>query len=240
MKKLALGGLVLVLVALGAGVLYTMSNLDRLVANAIEKHGSDVTQTRVGVEGVKISVREGRGDIQGLTIASPEGFDAGDAFSLGHITLDIDLGSLRKTPVVIDEILVQTPKVVAVFAADGTSNIDELRKRVQSHVPSGGGTSGNSKSNEAKLRIRKLSFEGGTIELDASALGLEERSLDLGAIHMTDIGGADGATADQIATIILSRLAKDTARDIAESAVKHQIEDRLGDEAKGLLDKLRN
>jgi hypothetical protein len=240
MKKFVLGGGALLVLALGVGIFYTMSNLDRLVAGAIEKHGSDVTQTRVGVGGVEISVREGRGSIRGLTIASPEGFDSSNAFSLGDITLDIDLGSVRQDPIVIDEILIRSPQVTAVFKSDGTSNIDKLRKQIQNHVPAGAGGAEDQESDPVKLRIRKLTFEAGTIGVDASALGLDERSLDLGDIQMNDIGGANGATADEIATIILTRLAKDAAQDIARSEVRRQIEDNLGDAAKGLLDRLRN
>ena len=239
MKKLVLGGLALVVIALGVGIFYTMSNLDRLVAEAIEKHGSEVTQTRVGVGGVDISVREGRGSIQGLTVANPDGFEGGNAFSLGDITLDIDLASVRKDPIVIDEILIRAPQVSAVFKSDGGSNLDDLRKQVQSHAPAGAGGGEDRSSDPAKLRIRKLTFEGGKIDVDATALGLDQRSLDLADIHMSDIGGASGATADEIATIILSRLAKDAAQDIAGSEVKRQIENKLGEEAEGLLDKLR-
>lgn len=242
MKKIILGTFLLLGIVIGIGVFYLVSNLNQLVAEAIETHGSEVTETRVSVTGVEISIREGRGSIEDLRIANPEGFSAGYTFSLGDITLDIDLASVREDPIVIDEILIRAPEINAEFTATGASNIDELRKQIQAHVPEsdGGDGGGGSDSAPPKIRIKKLTFEQGRIEVDATALGLENRSLDLPAIRMDDIGGVQGATADQIATIVLSRLAKDAASKIASSEVNRLIEDNLGDEAKGLLDKLRN
>ena len=92
-KKIAAGVIAIIVIAIAFAVFYLLSNLNSLVAEAIEIHGGNVTDTSVGVSGVDISIREGRGSIKGLTVANPDGFKKGNAFSLGDITVDIDLES---------------------------------------------------------------------------------------------------------------------------------------------------
>lgn len=219
---------VAVVVLIVAGVVYMLSNIDSLVAKAIEKHGSEVTQTSVSVSGVELSLSEGRGSIKGLSVESPDGFDVREAFSLGNITLDIDIQSLRGEPIIIDEIRVSAPVVNVEVKETGASNIDELRKNVEASV--GGNSSGGSDSEgkDKKIRIRHFVFEEGSIEVDASAMGLEKRTVTLSEIRLDDIGGADGATPDEITKIILGEVTKKVASEISSSGVKGWLKSKLG------------
>jgi hypothetical protein len=242
-KKVIAGGMAIVAIAIALAAFYLLSNLNSLVAGAIEEHGSDVTDTRVGVSGVDISLREGRGSIKGLTVASPEGFEATDAFSLGDITVDIDLKSVREDPVVIDEIRIRAPVVNAEVTGTGASNIDELRKRVQAYTAGasgdGGGESGRGTKN---FRIKLFVFEQGRVEVDASALGVEKRTITLPEIRLSDVGGPSGAAPDELVKVILTTVAKKAMSEIADSEVKRLVKNQLGDsitdKAKGLFERI--
>ncbi len=242
MKK-ALIVIAVIVVLVVVALVFLFSNLNSLVAGAIEKHGSEVTQTGVNVSGVDISIREGSGTIKGLTIESPEGFEARTAFSLEDITLDIDINSLREEPIVIDEIRIQAPIVSAEITKTGASNIDEIRKNVQVYS-SGPKEKGDESSGQAKrIRIKQFVFEKGSIEVDPSALGLEERTIPMPEIRLNDVGGAKGAPPDEIAKIIIAAVARNVASEIADSELQGLIKDKLGgsikDKAEGLLDKLK-
>ena len=155
--------------------------------------------------------------LRGLRVASPEGFKANDAFSLGDITVDIDLKSVREDPVVIDEIRIRAPVVNAEVTKTGASNIDELRKRVQAYTAGvSGGGDGKSGGETKKLRIKRFVFEQGRVEVDASALGVEKRTITLPEIRLSDVGGASGAAPDEIAKVILTTVAKKVMSEIAE------------------------
>jgi uncharacterized protein involved in outer membrane biogenesis len=239
-KRVIFSGVVIVMVVVAIAVFYLLSNLNSLVARAIEKHGSEVTDTSVRVSGVAISLREGRGSIEGLRVASPEGFEAVDAFLLENITVDIDLESVRENPVVVDEIRIRAPVVNAELNRAGASNIDELRKRVQTHsAQPSGDADGESSRATKRLRIRRFVFEQGRVEIDATALGVEKQTVTLPEIRLSDVGGANGAAPDEIARIILGAVAKQVASEIANSQVKRLVKDRLEesitDEAKKLL-----
>jgi uncharacterized protein involved in outer membrane biogenesis len=227
MKKILIvfaGVVVLVIV----GVFLLLANLDSVVAKAIEKHGSKVTQTEVSVSKVELSLKEGRGSIKGLRVKSPDGFDKGDAFSLGDITLDIDIQSMRGELIVIDEIRIIAPMVNVEINESGASNIDEIRKNVEASVGSTGGDNGGSEGKDKKIRIRKFVFEEGSIEVDASALGQEKRTVTLPEIELYDVGGTDGAAPDEITRIILGAVTKRVTDEIASSGVKGWLKSKLG------------
>jgi uncharacterized protein involved in outer membrane biogenesis len=239
MKKVLIAVLVIVvLIVIAVALLFT--RLDSLVAKAIEENGSNVTQTSVSVSGVDLSLREGRGTIRGLTVANPEGFDARNAFSLDEITLDIDIESLRGEPIVIDEIRIKAPVVNAEITKTGASNIEKIRENVKAYSAGGEGQS----SKPAKLiRIRRFVFEEGRVEVDVSELGLENRTVELPEIRLSDVGGTGGAPPDEIAKIILTAVAKQVSSEIAGSQLDRMVKDKLGssitDKAKGLLDKIK-
>ncbi len=243
-KALIIISIILVLIVVGVFVL--MSSLNSLVAKAIEKNGTDATQTSVTVSGVELKLREGSGSIKGLTVASPDGFKAEEAFSLKDITVVMDIESLRMDPIVMTEIHIQAPVINAEILKNGASNIDELRKRVQEFAGSSSGgvedDSGQQAGRDRKLRIDLFIFEKGSINIDASELGLEKRTIDLPEIRLSNIGGDDGATPDEITKIILEAVAEKVSAEIAGSELRGLIEDKLGgsikDKAKGLLDKI--
>lgn len=223
-------------VAIVAAVVYFGSNLNALVARAIEQHGGAVTGTRVEVDGVKIALREGRGELAGLRVASPERFAAREAIVLGDIALDLDLGSVRANPLVVEELRVRAPVVHVAFGADGGSNIDVLRRRVEA-------AQGEPRASDKRLRIERFVLEEGRIEVDASALGLEPRSLALPPLRLDDIGGAEGVPPEDVAALVLGTVARQAARDVAASELGGLIEDKLGapvtERVKGLIDRLK-
>jgi len=242
-KKILLIALGLVVVIVG-GVTLLLSNLDDLVAKVIESEGSKVTGTQVAVSGVEISLTEGRGAINRLTVASPAGFDPDYAFQLEGVSMDLDLGSLRDDVIVIDEIRISNPVVSAQVLADASSNITALQSHVQQYTAEAGGAggSGGGSDTDKRLRIKRFIFDGGRVELDATALGDKQRAVDLPAFAINDIGGSAGAAPDAVAKAVLAALTRQAVQAIAKAGVQEKarelIEDKAEEEAKGLLDKI--
>lgn len=248
MKRFLIIAAVVVLVVIG-GVYFLLSNLDSIVAGLIEKYGSEATGTQVAVAGVEISLGDGRATIAGLRIDSPDGYAARQAFTLGEATVDMDVESLRGEPLVIDEIRVAAPVVHAEILESGASNLQDLQKNLQRYAESmgagggGGGDGGGSGADEAKrIRISRFVFEQGRIEADASALGLEARTLTLPSIRIEDIGGDAGARPDEIALAVLGALTRQAATEVARAGLEQKAREMAEDEAKkqgqGLLDRI--
>lgn len=246
MKKFLIGGVIVVVLAVGFGLFYLFSNLNDIVAGVIEKQGSAATETRVAVAGVDISLRDGRAAMAGLTIESPDGFEADPAFSLGEVAVEIDLESMRSEPIVIEEIRVSAPVVRAEVHEDGSSNLMTLNENVKAFAGDAAGGQGGSGGGEAadqkRIRIKRFVFEKGRIEVDASALGLEPRTVDLPAIRLDDIGGAAGAPPSGIAKAVLGALTGEAATAVAKAGIEAKAKEALRDEAekqgRKLMDKI--
>ncbi len=249
MKRILLIGGPVVLLVVVVALLLLARSLDGIVKGVIEDVGSDLLRTTVSVGSVSIDLREGRGTIRNLRVANPEGFSNADAFSLGEITLDIDLGSLTGSPIVLDEVRVGSPEALAEATAVGL-NLDVLRRNAEKgssggEASAGGGAnSGDAGSAEAtRFRIRRFTFDGGKAKSDTTGLGGKVQEIEIPGISLSDVGGASGDTAAGIGKTILSRwlanIAKAAARAQARDAAGKALDDVLGDDAKGIGDAVK-
>ncbi|PCI06626.1 MAG: hypothetical protein COB77_06500 [Gammaproteobacteria bacterium] len=218
MKKLFIGVVLVIIIAIAGSVYYVLTNLDSIVEAAIEKYGSEATQTSVRVDGVNINLTDGAAGITGLTVGNPGGYDLPYAFSLGEIRVDIDLASLQEEPYIINEITVLAPQVFVEINEDNKTNLNALKKNLASGSTSAAqdnkspaAADGNAK--EPRLIIRRLTFTDGNIHARVAALNNKELQLKLPGLDMTNLGGKKGATATELASEILKRLT-DRASDV--------------------------
>lgn len=234
-KGRGLGIGVLVLVAVIAGILYViLTSLDSIVAAAIEKYGSQATQTPVRVSAVSIDLTSGEGSINELTVGNPSGFSAPNIFTLGGISTRIELKSVTEDPVVIDEIMVKSPHVVYEINQSGKSNLDALKENLakSSRAPEPSADSG--KGEGPGLVIRKLVIESGEIDADVAALPGKDLSAKVPRIELTNVGEKEGgATASEVAEQVLSALIKHVGPVVASLGVEKYLGKSL-DEVKAL------
>ena len=221
MKK-ALIVIVLLLLIVAGGVYYFLTNLDSLVKAAIEKYGSEVTQTAVRVDRVKIDLTQGAGGIYGLTVANPGGFDAKQAFALGETSVKINLKSIGEEVIVIDAITVRAPKVMYEMNAAREGSLNKLYDNISKSIPAGS-KAGKEEAADAgpKLIIRKLVFEKGAVDARLVPLDGKTYSAKLPELNMANLGAPDGATGSALAKEILGRITKS-----AQEEVKRQVIDK--------------
>lgn len=240
MKKVILGFVLVIVFTIVGGVYYVLNNLDDLVKAAIEKHGSEATQTAVRVDRVKINLTDGVGTISGLTIANPKGFVMSNAFSLGEVRIGIDLQSLQEEPYIIDEITVLAPQVFVEINEDNKTNLNELKNNLMGGMPA------NSKANteappvesgseEPRLIIRRITFADGNILARMAVLNNKEYQLKLPSINMTNLGGNKGATPSELASEILSRLTDRASNEVKKKVIDVEL-DKLKAKARAKID----
>jgi uncharacterized protein involved in outer membrane biogenesis len=196
-KLLIITAAVLLVVIVGVGV-YLYNSIDPIVKAAIEKYGSEITGTKVSVGSVDISLESGRGTIRGIEVHNPKGFSSAAAFRLGEITIDLDVASLNKDPVVIDEVTIAEPEVYVELAENGQTNIGVLKDHVDGFHAGSTASRKQEAGYEKKFRITKLVFEEGRVEADAEAVGAGAIEEDLPPVRMRDVGGAQGSSPDVI------------------------------------------
>jgi len=225
MKKVILTLVVLAVIAIAAAVYYVFTNLDAIVKNAIEKYGSEATQTAVRVDRVRIKLTEGDGAIYGLTVGNPEGFESTHAISLGETGMGIDLESIRKEPYVINHITVRDPRVFFEVNADKKANLNELKKNLvkDKSVTKDGSEAEKSAAKAPRLIIRRITFEEGGIAAKVTPLN-KEYELKLPNINMTDLGGSQGATPNELTREILQRLIDAARNEIRKKGIDAELD----------------
>lgn len=207
-----IGAFTVIILLIVAATVYVWMSLDSIVEAAIEKYGSEVTQTKVSVGGVKLALTEGDAAINGLTVGNPAGFSQPHIFSLGEISTRIDIDSLTSEPIVIKEIIIRAPQVFYEINAQGKANLNRIKQNI---------TASSSKSvkspkaderataGEVKLHIRRVLIEGGQISAKIAALDNMEKTAKLPRIELKNIGSKQGgASGTEIAEKILSALVK--------------------------------
>jgi hypothetical protein len=234
-RSLGIGVIVLLAVVVAA-LIYILSSLDALVAGAIQKYGSQVTQTPVRVSSVSIDLKSGAGSIEQLTVGNPDGFSAPDIFTLGGIDTRLDLTSVRKDPVVIEEIHIASPAVFYEINKSGASNINELQKNIDQSA--GGADKPDTPEDDAGPRviIRKLLIEDGEIHANVAALGDKPLSARLPRIQLNSIGEkSGGATGGEVARQVLEAIIARVGPAVANLGLDKYVGKSL-DEAKSRLD----
>lgn len=234
---------------------FVFSSLDSLIIAAVEKFGSQITQTEVRLKEAKVSVTSGEGVLRGLSMGNPKGFKTENALRLGEISLKLDVRTVTKDPVVIKEIVISAPQVTYELGPNG-SNIDAIKRNINAYVgkgkdkPKEKGTAKNGKKKEGrKLVIEHLYIRNGKISIGSTLMQGKTLSAPLPDIHLTDIGKNSGATAGEVAEKVFDAISKGVGSAVAKvdprkmlGAAKEGIavfEGSIKERAKGAADSVK-
>lgn len=208
------GGVVLALVVVVVAIVfYVFASLDSIVKTAVEEVGSEVTQTKVSLNGVEISLTAGSGALRGFSMANPQGFSDNNVVQFDEVSIALDLATVQSDPVVIKQIVIDGPRIVYELG-EGGSNIEKIQNNVAgSASEQSGGSDSGSGGEGPKLVIENLILRNGQVSITATQLLGETIDAPLPDIHLKDIGKEEnGATPGQIAVETLdSVLAQVTA-----------------------------
>ncbi|ABA57485.1 hypothetical protein [Nitrosococcus oceani] len=190
--EMILVGTIAFIAIVSVALIYAWFSLNGLIKAAIERYGTQITQTRVQISTVKIAPTAGGGTISRLTISNPPGFSSSSLIALDTISIKIDASTLRQNPIIIKEIIFHSPQVFFEISLSGKSNIGVLRKNIVTageFIPLRLKQTGKK---EIKLVIQRLTIEEGQIH--AAISGLEGRQLTgkLPRLELTDIGNEKG------------------------------------------------
>lgn len=224
MKNALVAVAVVAVIAVAGGAYYVLSNLDRLIADAIEYYGSDATGTSVVVSGVDVSLVDGKASIRGLSVANPEGFEFPYAFTLSSVTVDIDTGSIGGEPIRIELIDVRSPEVFFEVDTDGRDNLRTIQGNLASSTPDASGPASDQPS--PVLSIDRIELAEAALHARIASLN-ENRDLSMPPITMTDLEGQPAEIATQVAGRLL---------DAARARVREEGVGRLRDRAREKLD----
>jgi len=244
MKKILIGVAVLVVIAIVA-VIILLGSLDKIVKNVIEDSGSELMGVPVTVAEIDIKVFGGAAQITGLKIPNPAGYTTQDAFKMELIRLDIGLLSLLKSPLTIEELIIDSPVVTLEIKEDGKSNLQELLDNIKRNSEKGDEAAAEEKpEDEAKkepapsqeptrLAFSKLVIKGVTVNVIQESSDKEPVSVTIPPIELTDVGGEIGVTPAKLGVIVVGGIIESAL----ENALKETVKKEAGKAAAGLFKK---
>jgi hypothetical protein len=217
-KKIVFFIILALILAIAGATVYVLTNINSIVKAAIEKYGSQATQTAVRVSSVQIKLRSGEGSVLGLHVANPSGFFSSSIITLDDISVRIAVNSVTSTPIVIDNILISGPEVFYEMKEDGSTNVDVLKRNLAPAGPPAEEQSKKSPKGKAiKLHVRKLVFEKGKVHVRVAKVGDKPFTVELPRLELTDIGKHGGATPAEIGRTVAAALAEETAKAVART-----------------------
>ena len=232
----------IIVIAISGALFYIFSSLDSLVETAIEKYGSEATHTAVNVKGVNILLQEGGGAINGITVANPDGFSDPHVFTLGEINVRIDVNSLTKGIMVIDEIRIHGPEIFYEINQQGKSNLHILKQNLvgddaKQPEPEITDKSGDQ---ETRLVIRRFILDSGKVKATIMPMDGEVKQASLSRLELTNIGGKDGATSREISKQLVNHIIEHALQAVAQQGIEKYLgEDGKKGLASGALDDLK-
>lgn len=240
MKKILIG--IAALLIVGAIALYLLvGNLDKILKGAIEGAGSELLGVPVTVESVELDLKSGMGQISGITIANPVGYKAANAFRMDMIRLGLDLSSLRKQPIVIRELNIQSPTVDLEVNEQGGSNMQTLLDNIKQNSAKTDEKAAEEQPSQeetgtkepVKLSFTKLAITGVTV--NGVVPGQEPTQVVLPDIIKENVGGTEGLTPAQVGGAIIG----DIAAQSLQAVVEKKLSEKMEEAAQGLFNDLK-
>ncbi|MEE4298241.1 MAG: hypothetical protein V2J24_02265 [Pseudomonadales bacterium] len=235
--------LVVVVVVVAGGVTWLAMNLNDLVRNGVQDRGPDYTGTPVTLESVDLSLFSGEGELRGLVVGNPEGFEGEDPFRLGRVRVALDTSTLTQDVIVVREIIVEEAEINAILKSLRNSNLQAILDNVE--AASGPEEAPSADSGEPlKVIIDRFSFSGGAASVTAAQAG--SARVEIPDIVLTGIGRkSNGETVGEalsqmigpVVAAIVQAGVDGQLRDLVGGQLQ-QMQDRVRDAAGGLLDRL--
>jgi hypothetical protein len=252
LKKLLIGLLIIVLALAGAAY-FLLGDLNSIVKEKIETHGSSALQTSVKVNDVYIKILDGLGEINGFSVANPKGFSQVAALSFNTIRLDIGIENITEMPIVIEEIMIDSVATLYELNAQAKGNLNVLLDQLTTGSSSDSSSSKeasdeSSEKSDIRIVIKKLVIKDTKLALDLSALGDNKYAETLPSFTVNNIGGTQGlspaALGQAIGESLLNNMikqAKEKQKEKLVNKVKEKAMEKLqekgGEKLKDLMDR---
>ncbi|MDZ7682906.1 MAG: hypothetical protein U5J63_14625 [Fodinibius sp.] len=210
--------LVALLVIGAIGALVLSFTLDSMIESNLESTTTKMLDTSVEVENVQVSILDGSGTIDGITIHNPEGFSDNPALSLKQISLKLDVYSLLSDTVVVKNVEVQQPQVYFEQKVSG-SNLDALSSNL-----SGGSSS------SVNMVINYLLVQDGSVTLSTEIGGEKSAAkATFDRIELEGVGRQGNNTMEQTLRQVLEPIFKKAARQAVQQGVLQKAKEGLQD-----------
>jgi uncharacterized protein involved in outer membrane biogenesis len=197
MKKIFIGIVALIVVVVSAIAVGAALFLDGGIRRGVETLGPQLTKVDVKLDGVSISLLSGSGQIKGLVVGNPTGYQTPHAIRVDAASLALIPGSIFSDKVIFKSIRVESPNIYY----EGGLDSDNLRTIL------------NNISVSKKLQVDDLVITGAKVNVSVKGTGGLSAPITLPDIHLTNLGqGPEGITAAELTKKVLYEITSAAAQ----------------------------
>jgi hypothetical protein len=182
---------VLVLLVVGGGLLWF--NLNRIVERTIETQATAQLNLKTELNGARLAVFGGELNLDDLKIASPQGFQAPQMFTMDNADVNVKIGELRGDPVRVQKVTLNRPMLVI----ERTGNAFNF-KRAMELMPKTPEKPAD-QSEPLKVVINELTIKDPTVVVRPGQINIpgftlpQELTLTIPTVTLKNIGTGEGA-----------------------------------------------
>lgn len=234
-----------VLVVLGLIALVALAlSINSIVKAGIQTVGPQITKVPITVEGVKISMMSGSGEIDGLVVGNPEGYKTPNSIKVGRVSVAVSPGSVFSDKVIVRSVVVESPEITFEGGLSG-NNLSKILANVQAFA--GGSTeskepAAKDKAAGKKLQVDEFKLVGAKVNASISLLGGKAMTLPIPDISLTNLGqGPDGITPAELISLVLKQVTESAVKAVGNAAgsLGKGVLDGTGDVGKGATDAVK-
>jgi hypothetical protein len=201
--KIILGSVVTTVVAIAImAFIVVFTNLNRVVKYGVETYGPSATGTPVSLANARVSIRSGKGELNGLVIGNPKGFASDYALKLDKIKVRLDPQSLTEDIIVVERLIVDSATVNSEFKGI-QNNLQQIRSNLRRHtgtIKAAEKEQEQHSAGEEKVRflVKEFYFTHGEVTL-LSDVAKVKQTMEIPSFTLTNIGeSTQGATLGEI------------------------------------------
>lgn len=215
--------LVVVLVVVGGVVLYF--SLGGIIRSQVEQQSTKSLNLPTNLGSASFAPFGGELSLKDYSVASPPGFSPQPMLQLGGLDVKVTYGQLRATPVRVQSITIDRPKML-LEQKDGKFNI----KAMTENLPKGDPKEPTAEGEKMKLIIDSIMIKDPEVAVRPGIPGLPaEIPIKLGTYEMKNVGNADGTQNGVAVKQVVTQI-------VSEMAAKASSSGNLPKELKAILD----
>lgn len=233
MKKFLWGSLLFILLGVAGGGWWVYQSKDALIAEAIRSYGPQITGVPVKLGGLKLEPAEGVLVLNQLELGNPKGFKTAHALAVRQLQIKLDVSSLTRDVVHIQQVTISQPQVVYEKTSGG-SNLDVIQRNVEAYIAdhrSGGqGAEKGAGSAQKKVIIDRFSMLAAKADVSAEVLQGQTITVSLPDVHLHDIGKKSGGVPPAVAT---SQIVAGVRQSVTQAITPLHLDGVMGSIKKG-------
>ncbi|HEY3761126.1 MAG TPA: AsmA family protein [Verrucomicrobiae bacterium] len=228
-KKLFRRIIVTVVIVVVIVIAVLVVNLDRIVKEAVEYYGPQITKVSVTADSVHLGL--GTVEIKNFVVGNPDGYKTPQAVSVGDVSVAVNPLTVFSDKIDVLSIKVKSPDITF-EGGFNENNLSQILDNVNGTARTNNATvttpSGKTKPAK-KLEVDDFIISGAKVHVNLTELGSKEMTLTIPDIQLSNLGtGPNGITPADLASRVLSAITSATLK-----AVSSQITN-LGSNAANL------